>query len=86
MSLHLYFRYSSIPDEWEPPEPQPYKDLGNLRSWLLDTHCYDQYSLIYEGGDRTAILKNTHNEPSLIEERAVSTVLLLFRLWNYFDN
>ena len=45
---------------------------GNLRSWLMDTHCYDQYSVIYEGGDRTAIMNNAHNEPTVIEERAVS--------------
>lgn len=43
---------------------------GNLHSWLLNTHCYDQFSLIYEGGDRTAIFNNTHQEPVLIEERA----------------
>ena len=38
----------------------------------MDSHCYDQYSVIYEGGDRTAIMKNAHNEPMVIEERAVS--------------
>ena len=52
----------------------------------MDTHCYDQYSVIYEGGDRTAIMKNAHNEPTVIEERAVSfqkgvKIFLQFNNW-----
>merc|ERR1711868_85970 len=62
-------KYADIPDEWTPPEPKEYKDLGNLQSWLLDPHCYDQFSVLYENGARTAIYNNAHNEPAVIEER-----------------
>lgn len=35
----------------------------------------DQYSVIYEGGERTAIFKNTPREPAMVEERAVCRVI-----------
>ncbi|XP_002736509.1 eukaryotic translation initiation factor 3 subunit B-like [Saccoglossus kowalevskii] len=63
-------KYASIPDEWEPPQKQPYKDHGNLRSWLLDTDCNDQYSVIYDGGERTTIFMNTGTDQVAVEERA----------------
>lgn len=44
---------------------------GNLRYFLQDPDCYDQFSVIYDGGDRTAIFKNTTREPVVVEERAV---------------
>ncbi|KAI0236576.1 Eukaryotic translation initiation factor 3 subunit B [Lamellibrachia satsuma] len=62
-------KYKDVPDTWTEPEPAPYKDRGNLRQWLLDPHCYNQYSVIYEGGEKTAIFLNT-SEPSVLEERA----------------
>merc|ERR1712168_1621487 len=62
-------KYSDVPKEWTAPEPQEFKDHGNLHSWLLDPHCYDQYSVIYENGARTAIFTNQHSEPALVEER-----------------
>ncbi|CAG0900020.1 unnamed protein product [Darwinula stevensoni] len=63
-------KYASIPEDWIPPEPQPFKDHGDLRSWLTNPDCYDQYSVIYEGGEKTAIYLNSFPEPSLIEQRA----------------
>lgn len=63
-------KYENIPDEWEPPTPKPYKDMGNLRSWLLNNESYDQFSVIYEGGEKTSIFSNTPNQPALIEERS----------------
>ncbi|CAH1273290.1 EIF3B [Branchiostoma lanceolatum] len=65
-------KYSGIPEEWEAPEAQPYKDPGNLWYWLEDAECNDQYSVIYDGGERTAIFQNTHGgtEQALVEERA----------------
>nr|XP_011432969.2 eukaryotic translation initiation factor 3 subunit B [Crassostrea gigas] len=63
-------KYEKIPEEWEPPKPKPYHDVGNLRYFLQEPDCYDQFSVIYDGGDRTAIFKNTAREPVLIEERA----------------
>lgn len=46
---------------------------GNMRHWLEDPDCRDQYSVIYESGERTAIFSNDPKEPILVEERAVST-------------
>jgi translation initiation factor 3 subunit B len=56
--------YLNIPDEWEPPTEEEYKDQGNLKSWLLETEANDQFSLVYEGERSTvAILSNTKPEP-----------------------
>jgi len=55
--------------KWEEPSAKEYKDHGNLQNWLLESHCYDQYSVIYESGARTAIYTNTHQEPTQVEER-----------------
>uniref|UniRef100_A0A646QC55 Eukaryotic translation initiation factor 3 subunit B n=1 Tax=Hemiscolopendra marginata TaxID=943146 RepID=A0A646QC55_9MYRI len=62
-------KYLNIPEEWIPPEPQPYKDPGNLYYWLLDPDCYDQYSVIYNGGKMTSVWQNSLPEPTVIEER-----------------
>ncbi|NXT19830.1 EIF3B factor, partial [Syrrhaptes paradoxus] len=63
-------KYMTISDEWEIPEKQPFKDLGNLRYWLEDPDCRDQYSVIFESGDRTSIFWNDIKEPVQIEDRA----------------
>ncbi|KAK7004024.1 eukaryotic translation initiation factor 3 subunit B [Biomphalaria glabrata] len=62
-------KYINVPDEWTPPDPKPYQDLGNLRSWLQNKESYDQFSVIYGEGEKTAIFLNTP-EPSMVEERA----------------
>uniref|UniRef100_A0A673J120 Eukaryotic translation initiation factor 3 subunit B n=1 Tax=Sinocyclocheilus rhinocerous TaxID=307959 RepID=A0A673J120_9TELE len=63
-------KYMSISDEWEAPEKQPFKDFGNLRHWLEDPDCRDQYSVIYDSGERTGIFANDVKEPIEVEERA----------------
>lgn len=45
---------------------------GNMRHWIEDQDCRDQYSVIYEAGERTAIFSNDSKEPIVSEERAVS--------------
>lgn len=45
---------------------------GNVYYWLLDPDCFDQYSIIYDGGEKTAIYLNSMPEPTLLEERSVS--------------
>ncbi|WAQ97470.1 EIF3B-like protein [Mya arenaria] len=70
-----YDKYENVSDEWEPPSPKPYKDLGNLRYWLQDPDCFDHYSVIYEGGEKTAIYSNSVHlgavrDPTVVEERA----------------
>uniref|UniRef100_A0A7N8YIA2 Eukaryotic translation initiation factor 3 subunit B n=1 Tax=Mastacembelus armatus TaxID=205130 RepID=A0A7N8YIA2_9TELE len=63
-------KYMNISDEWETPEKQPFKDFGNMRHWIEDPDCRDQYSVIYEAGERTAIFSNDAKEPITVEERA----------------
>lgn len=48
-----------------------------MRYWLQDPDCFDHYSVIYEGGEKTAIYQNTVHlgsvrDPTMVEERAVS--------------
>ena len=42
-----------------------------MRSFLQNHNCYDQFSVIYGDGEKTAIFLNS-GEPSKVEERAVS--------------
>lgn len=43
-----------------------------MRHWIEDSDCRDQYSVIYEAGERTAIFNNDAKDPIIAEERAVS--------------
>ncbi|CAG0914165.1 unnamed protein product [Notodromas monacha] len=63
-------KYEKVPEKWDPPAPRPYEDHGNLRYWLEDPDCYDQYSVIYEGGERTGVFWNSVPESTLIQERS----------------
>lgn len=47
---------------------------GNMRHWIEDPDCRDQYSVIYEAGERTAIFNNDAKDPITAEERAVSEI------------
>ena len=49
---------------------------GNLKSWLLDKDCNDNYSVIYAGGQQTAIFQNKRNGPELLKSRNVSTHMI----------
>jgi len=62
-------RFSDIPEEWQEPDPKPYQDLGNMKYFLQNKECFDQFSVIYGEGDKTAIFLNS-TEPTNIEERA----------------
>ncbi|KAG8227382.1 hypothetical protein J437_LFUL000390 [Ladona fulva] len=62
-------KYSEIPDEWEPPEPQPYKDQGNMHYYLLEPDAFDQYAIICGIGASVQIWMNSNPEPTLVEER-----------------
>lgn len=53
---------------------------GNMRHWIEDQDCRDQYSVIYESGERTAIFSNDPKEPIVAEERAVSNPTLIYLL------
>lgn len=62
-------KFLNIPDEFEEPTKGEYVDRGNLRDWLLDPDCYDQYSVVYEGGESTAIYMNATPEPIEVKKR-----------------
>jgi translation initiation factor 3 subunit B len=64
-------RYEDVPDQWKPPEPQPYVEQGNLHYYMLDPDAYDQYCTVTGGGNTVQIWQNTSPEPTLLEERAV---------------
>ncbi|KAI1301392.1 Eukaryotic translation initiation factor 3 subunit B [Halotydeus destructor] len=62
-------KYSSIPDEFEPPQPKEYVDRGNLKEWLSNSDAFDHYSVLHDGGLKTAVFMNSNPEPSLVQER-----------------
>nr|CAG4651621.1 EOG090X01UY [Triops cancriformis] len=64
-----FIKYESIPNEWEPPEPQPFKAQGCLQYYLLEPDACDQFSVVYEGGEKVAVYLNTQPELSVLEER-----------------
>lgn len=57
---------------------------GNLRHWIEDPDCRDQYSVIYEAGERTAIFNNDSKDPITVEERAVSEMLGSILMFFFF--
>eukprot|EP00090_Calanus_glacialis_P035049 TRINITY_DN59919_c0_g1_i1.p1 TRINITY_DN59919_c0_g1~~TRINITY_DN59919_c0_g1_i1.p1 ORF type:complete len:696 (-),score=241.36 TRINITY_DN59919_c0_g1_i1:149-2236(-) len=62
-------KYETIPDEWEAPHPQEYKDQGNLRSWLLESDAADQFSVIHKGGEEVSVFVNNNPDPVEIQTR-----------------
>ncbi|KAK8730659.1 hypothetical protein OTU49_007860, partial [Cherax quadricarinatus] len=62
-------KYEDIPEEFVAPVPQPYKDMGNMSYYLLDENCFDQFSIIYDGGTTTAIYLNAVPEAIEVAKR-----------------
>lgn len=85
-------KYNDILDKWENPIPQPFKEQGCLQYYLLDQDACDQFSVVYEQGDKVAVYLNTQPEPSLLEERPVShftfiiIIIFFFILKFYLTN
>ena len=65
-------KYDDILEKWETPVVQPYKEQGCLQDYLLDSDACDQFSVVYEQGDKVGIYSSTQPEPTLKEERSVS--------------
>jgi len=61
--------FTSLSEEFEQLVPQPYVDRGNLKSWLLNEDCQDQYSVLSDEGMKTSIYLNGKTEPILVKER-----------------
>lgn len=72
-AFHDISKYSNLSKNWTQPKPQAYVDRGNLRSWLLDKDCYDQYGVVHNGGLATSIYLNTNPEPTVIKTRELWT-------------
>lgn len=68
-AFHDINKYADISQNWEPPQPQEYIDRGNLRSWLLDKDCFDQFGVVHDQGAVTTIFLNTNTEPSVVKSR-----------------
>ena len=64
-------KYDDILAKWEDPKPQPFMELGYLQYSLLNIDACDQFSVLYEQGDKVGIYLNSQPEPSLIVERPV---------------
>ena len=63
-------KFLQISDNWEPSQPQPYKDQGNLRSWLLEENGCDQYAMIHKGGEEVTVYSNAQPDPVSVQSRA----------------
>ncbi|VDO99458.1 unnamed protein product [Soboliphyme baturini] len=63
--------YRHVEEKWEVPKPRPYKDHGNLRSWLLNPDCFDQFVIQCGGGgdEWIAVHTNTPSEPTIVVEK-----------------
>ncbi|KAF7232196.1 hypothetical protein EG68_10574 [Paragonimus skrjabini miyazakii] len=64
-----YERLINVSTEWKPPPSQPYVDFGNLKSWLLNEFCRDQFVVVHDNGELGAVYWHSAVEPSLVEER-----------------
>ncbi|KAL9225539.1 hypothetical protein vseg_001448 [Gypsophila vaccaria] len=49
-------KYMKVPNEWAPPELQPYKPTENLQRWLTDAKARDQF--VIRAGQDTEVLWN----------------------------
>ncbi|KAG8039174.1 hypothetical protein G9C98_003481 [Cotesia typhae] len=65
-------KYEQIPDNWEPPTPQPYSAALDLHYYLLEPDAYDQFAVLCGNGAGVSvqIWLNSAPDPTLIEERA----------------
>lgn len=70
-------KYDNILEKWENPTPQPFREQGCLQYYLLEPDACDQFSVVYEQGDKVAVYSNSQPEPALLEERPVYNSLNL---------
>ncbi|XKL67161.1 hypothetical protein PGB90_010581 [Kerria lacca] len=63
-----YDKYTTIPENWEPPVPQLYVEKPNLQEYLLEPDAYDQY-LVFDSDWHVQIWLNSSPHPTLLEDR-----------------
>lgn len=68
-------KYEDIPENWEPPIAQPFKSASDLHYHLLEPDAYDQFCVLCGNGAGVSvqIWQNSAPEPTLLEERNVSS-------------
>uniref|UniRef100_A0A183TG83 Eukaryotic translation initiation factor 3 subunit B n=1 Tax=Schistocephalus solidus TaxID=70667 RepID=A0A183TG83_SCHSO len=59
----------NVKAEWTPIEKKPYVERGNLRSWLLNEYCRDQFALLEKNGDACSVYWHATNEVIPVEQR-----------------
>lgn len=67
VSLAEFERFEKVSDVYQPPNPEEYSERENLKSWLLNERCIDQYVVLHDM--HTQILANTKNEPEQVYHR-----------------
>jgi len=68
-SFSDFDKYKNVSPEWNPPAKEEYKEVCNLKSWLLEPDSNDQYSIIYAQGDKVVILQNGAAAPTMKNQR-----------------
>lgn len=73
-------KYSDIPKDWSPPEPQPYKMQNDLYNFMTEPDAQDQFCVIAEsspGAVQVQFWHNTQPEPVELLTREVMMIFLL---------
>ncbi|KAJ3195587.1 Translation initiation factor 3 subunit b [Irineochytrium annulatum] len=60
--------YANVPDVYEPPVIEPFKEKPHARSWLLDERARDQL-VIMKGDDVSVYWNNKSEKPDLVYQR-----------------
>ena len=68
--IPVFEKYENIPDEWEPPKPEPFKDTGSRKAHLLEPDACDKYAIVYKGGEEVAIHLNSVPDATEIKVRS----------------
>lgn len=66
-----FTKYEDIPDEWEPPKPEPYQGQPDLHHYLLEPDAYDHFTVVQAQTQNVQFWQNTQPDPTLLEERSV---------------
>lgn len=67
-----FVKFENVPEEWEPPTPQPYKVQNDLYNFLVEPDAYDQYCVAAETAPNSVQVQfwqNTLPEPTDLESR-----------------
>ncbi|PAA71608.1 hypothetical protein BOX15_Mlig024115g1 [Macrostomum lignano] len=60
-------RLADADDEWKPPEKAPFVDRGDLRSWLREDRCHDQFGVLHTAGSVATIYWHWPGDPQPVD-------------------